>query len=73
MSQDHVERVLGRMLTDDLFRHRVSLGPAEACREEGYLLSDEEMQLVGKIDVSRLSSVATSLDGGIKRFSVLVN
>ncbi len=69
MSQDHVERVLGRMLTDDDFRHRASLCLAEACKEEGYLLNEKELLSVGKFDISLLSSVAGRLDGSIKRYS----
>ena len=67
MSQDAVEKVLGRMLTDDQFRRRVSQDLVVACQEKGYLLDDEELALVGKFDVTSLSTAAEILDGGIKR------
>jgi len=69
MSQESVEKVLGRMITDDSFRKRASLHMALACREEGYSLSDEELRMIGQVDIKSLSSVADSLDGNIKRFS----
>ena len=67
MSQDAVEKVLGRMLTDDQFRRRASQDLVAVCREKGYLLDDEELALIGKFDVTSLSTAAEILDGGIKR------
>lgn len=67
MSQDAVEKLLGRMLTDDQFRRRTSQNLVAACREQGYLLDDEELELVSKFDSTVLSPAAKILDGGIKR------
>lgn len=69
MSQAHVEQVLGRMLTDDGFRRSASLDLAKACREEGYLLNNWELDLVSRFDTSTLAPAAGILDSGIKRFS----
>ena len=67
MSQDAVEKVLGRMLTDDKFRRRAAQNLVATCREQGYLLDDEELELVSKFDSTSLSPAAEILDGGIKR------
>jgi hypothetical protein len=73
MTQESVEKVLGRMLTDDIFRNRVKESLNEACLEEGYLLSEEESRMVGRLDLLKIDSVARSLDSGIKRFTVWRN
>ncbi len=70
MTQESVEKVLGRLLTDDIFRNRVKESLNEACLEEGYLLSEEESRMVGRLDLLKIDSVAGSLDSGIKRFTV---
>jgi hypothetical protein len=70
MSQESVEKVLGRLLTDDIFRSRARESLDRACREEGYLLSDEEARMVGRLDLLQIDSVAGSLDSGLKRFAV---
>ncbi|HEX9007204.1 MAG TPA: Os1348 family NHLP clan protein [Bacteroidota bacterium] len=70
MSQEAVEKVLGRLLTDDIFRNRARESLRMACLEEGYLLSDEESRMVGRLDLVRIGSLAESLDSGIKRFAV---
>ncbi len=70
MTQESVEKVLGRLLTDDIFRNRARESLSRACLEEGYLLSDEESRMVGRLDLLQIDSVAGSLDSGIKRFTV---
>jgi hypothetical protein len=69
MSQETIETVLGRMLTDDHFRRKASLQLSVVCREAGYLLSDEEVRLIGLVELSRLSFVAATLHGNIKRYT----
>jgi hypothetical protein len=71
MSQEAVEKVLGRMLTDDIFRFRTKGCLHAACREEGYLLSHQELKLVEGSNLLQLDSVAEGLDSGIKRFATL--
>ena len=68
MSQVAVEHVLGRLLTDDLFRLRAGKSLRTACREEGFSLSEEELLLVGELDMKQLDGISRMLDGGIKRF-----
>ena len=68
MSQEAVEKVLGRLLTDDLFRAKAGKSLNRACREEGFSLSEEELHLVGELDVSQLDGIAEILNGGIKRY-----
>ena len=68
MSQVAVEHVLGRLLTDDLFRLRAGKSLRAACREEGFGLSEEELLLVGELDLKQLDGISGMLDGGIKRF-----
>lgn len=69
MSQDAVERLLGRMLTDDQFRYRAMQSLELACREGGYLLTAEELLLIRPADLVRFNMVAGSLDDGIKRYA----
>lgn len=68
MSQEVVERVLGRLLTDGAFRLRAAKSLADACRKEGFLLSDEELRAIRPEDLTRLEMVAEHLDSSIKRF-----
>lgn len=68
MSQEAVEKILGRLLTDDGFRCRAFDSLAELCRTEGYAISAEELRVIGRDELVLLGSVATKLDGSIKRF-----
>jgi hypothetical protein len=70
MSQESVEKTIGRLLTDDYFRLRASLHLEILCHKEGYDLSDEELRMIKKIHLPSLSDIAENLDGGIKRFDV---
>ncbi len=70
MSQEGVEKFLGRLLTDDAFRQRTANSPADACREEGYALSVEELQAIKGEDFARIDMVAQQLDSRIKRFGL---
>lgn len=73
MSQDMVEKLLGRLLTDDQFRCRSVLSLADSCREEGFFLSQEELDSIRHEDLVLLEWVAIRLDKNIKRFSQLKN
>lgn len=68
MSQECVEKVLGRLLTDEAFRCRAAADLAVACREEGYPLTEGELRLVAKIDLERLGRAAGGLDDNLRRF-----
>lgn len=69
MSQEMVEKLLGRLLTDDDFRQRAVRSLVESCRQEGFSLSCEELESIRREDLVLLEWVATRLDKGIKRFS----
>ena len=68
MSQEAVERVLGRLLTDDDFRKRALMGLAAACRAEGYPLTEEELSAIKPQDLQCMDTLAVVLDPSIKRF-----
>jgi len=72
MSQEHVERLIGRLLTDEQFRKRATCNLSLVCSEEGYALSNTELQLLRQSDFTSLSSVSDGLDSGIKRFGYTI-
>ena len=49
MSQEAVERLLGRLLTDERFREQARDGLGTLSRQEGYPLTPEELQLIGEV------------------------
>ncbi|QEM67563.1 hypothetical protein FO488_04960 [Geobacter sp. FeAm09] len=68
MSQEGVERFLGRLLTD---RRLLQLGLrslAEACRETGFDLSEGELAAIRREDLLRMKSLAERLDSRIQRY-----
>ncbi len=69
MSQEAVEKLLGRLITDDVLRVRAHISLRAVCREEGFCLSEEELTLVGRLDVKKLDGIAETLHEGIKRFN----
>ena len=71
MTQESVEKVLGRLLTDSIFRQRAARNIEEVCRQEGYSLSDEEMRLMRQSDFPSLSTAADGLDSSIRRFAAV--
>jgi hypothetical protein len=67
MSQESVERFLGRVITDDRFRERAKTTLEQSCFIEGYLLSKVESAYLTKLDFELLGAVATTLDDAIRR------
>ncbi|WP_408967446.1 Franean1_4349 family RiPP [Oryzomonas sp.] len=67
MSQDSVERFLGRVITDEHFRQKASKSIKNACTKEGLTLSQREINLLEKVDLVFFGQVAQSIDDSIRR------
>jgi len=67
MSQDSVEKLLGRLITDDRFRIQAASSLEKLCRLEGYDLTEGELILVARLDVHAFAKVAVQLDPGLRR------
>ena len=69
MSQEMVERVLGRMITDVRFRQLAAVSLEEACLREGYCLSADEVRLLAGRALPGLAALSAQLDPGLCRAS----
>jgi hypothetical protein len=68
MSQEAVERVLGRMITDERFRRLAVESLEAASRQEGYNLSPAELLLLSSsLELQRIIELADRLDSGLCR------
>ena len=67
MSQDSVERLLGRLLTDARFRADAAASLENVCRQEGFDLTEGELRLVARINRDAFESVATHLNPSLCR------
>ncbi|MEI6704236.1 MAG: Os1348 family NHLP clan protein [Deltaproteobacteria bacterium] len=67
MSQEDIEKLLGRLLTDDLMRQRATTQLAAICEDEGYRLTPDEVKKIKPEDIARLAMVSSWMDTGIKR------
>lgn len=67
MSQDSVEKLLGRFITDDRFRTEAAASLEKLCHLEGYNLTEGELNLVARIDMQTFEKVAVQLDPGLRR------
>ncbi len=67
MSQDAVERTLGKLLTDESFRERFFTTPRETVAAAGLRLSDIELSALSGLSGSALRSFSASLDPRICR------
>ena len=67
MSQESVERFLGRLMTDDRFRERAKTTLEQSCFNEGYVLSKLESAYLSKLDFELLGTVAANLDDALRR------
>ena len=70
VSQEAVERFLGRLLTDDSYRQLAMRSVSDACQKAGYSLSAEELMAITRGDLARIELIAERLDGAIKRFQL---
>jgi hypothetical protein len=60
MSQSEVERVIGRAVTDEVFRKTLIDNARQACT--GYDLTEEELDALEKLDAESMKAFAGSLD-----------
>jgi hypothetical protein len=67
MSQGEVEQFIGRLITDDTFREWARHDLRSACRENGFALTDDELELVQQINLDAFSPLAELLADGIRR------
>lgn len=67
MSQAAVEQLIGRLVTDDIFRERIRHDVRSACRENGFALTDDELRLVQRIDLDTFSPLAELVADDIRR------
>ena len=67
MSQQVVERTLGKLLTDESFRERFLTAPGVAALQAGLRLSDIELAALSGLSRSALFSFSASLDPRICR------
>lgn len=67
MSQEAVEKLLGRMLTDERFRALARASLETASRQEGYCLTRAELQMLTSLEPQMLLELAGRLDPGLCR------
>ena len=71
MSQQTVERVLGRLITDAEFRAKFFIEPAGVCRDYGLELTPVELGALAQVEEQALIGLATRLDPKIVRAMML--
>lgn len=67
MSQEAVERILGRMITDGRFRSQAADSLQAASIREGYQLSPTELRLLSGLKLDSITELAGRLDPGLCR------
>ena len=67
MSQQAVERAIGKLVTDESFRRRFTVDPARASVEAGLLLSASELAALVRVSGAALDRLARTLDDSIRR------
>jgi Ribosomally synthesized peptide prototyped by Frankia Franean1_4349. len=73
MSQRGVERVIGRLVTDEAFRRKFAEDPAAILREAlgcGVELTSLEVRALASIDPQLLARLAENLDPRIQKICV---
>ena len=70
MTQQAVERVLGKLLTDENFRERFFAGPELACWEARFSLSTIELEALSRLSLEALARFSDDLDKRISRPSL---
>jgi hypothetical protein len=67
MGQDSVERFLGRIITDDVFREMVKTSFVETCIKEGFVFTKKEMEILRKLDLDKFKILSEELDKSLRR------
>lgn len=67
MGQDSVERYIGRILTDDVFRREAHLSFDTVCAGEGFAFTDGERRTLRGLDHDLFERLSARIDTGIKR------
>jgi hypothetical protein len=67
MSQEAVERLLGRMITDKRFRRMAADSLEAVSLQEGYRLSPAELRLLSGLELQRVAELAGRLDPALCR------
>jgi len=62
VTQQAVERALGKLLTDENFRERFFAGPELACWEAGFALSTVELEALSRLSREALAQFSEALD-----------
>ena len=70
MTQQAVERALGKLLTDENFRERFFASPELACWEAGFALSTVELEALSRVSSEALTQLSEALDTRISRPSL---
>ncbi len=70
MSQQAVERALGKLLTDENFRDRFFTNPELATWAAGFILSSIELEALSRLSPEALSRFSEHLDKRISRASL---
>lgn len=70
MSQSNVERVIGRLVTDEAFRRRFSVDPSAVLREwraGGLELTDCELRVLSAFDSRLAARCAKAIDPRLQK------
>lgn len=67
MSQESVERLLGRLLTDAEFAKACALSVERACHAGGFVVSESELSALKDSRLTQLTSTTLYLDDRLKR------
>ena len=70
MTQQAVERALGKLLTDENFRDSFFANPTIACWEAGFTLSPIELEALSRLSNEALALFSEVLDKRISRPSL---
>lgn len=70
MSQEAIERVLGRLITDEQFRLGANESLELTCRQAGYLLTSSEIKLLSSLQLTNFAEFSDELNPGLRRAGI---